>query len=236
VALVYSPAANWNVYGSLTHGLEHGGIAPRRTTNQFLALPANRSRQVELGVKGALADSLSVSAAVFQIRKGLEYTDARNTYVRNGDVTHRGLELAAQGKATAALNYGVSLMALRTEQQGTGQASIDGKRATDVPNFKSTAWLDYAVAAVPGLKVNGEWQYAGRKAFDVENRVFVPGYHVFGLGASYAMKAGATNVTLRARVVNVADKFYWRDVTQELGGYLLPGAPRTFRLSAQFDF
>jgi iron complex outermembrane receptor protein len=50
------------------------------------------------------------------------------------------------------------------------------------------------------------------------------------------MKAGATSVTLRARVDNVTDKFYWRDVTPELGGYLLPGAPRTFRLSAQVDF
>jgi iron complex outermembrane receptor protein len=37
-------------------------------------------------------------------------------------------------------------------------------------------------------------------------------------------------------VDNLFDKFYWRDVTPELGGYLLPGAPRTFRVSAQVDF
>jgi iron complex outermembrane receptor protein len=37
-------------------------------------------------------------------------------------------------------------------------------------------------------------------------------------------------------VDNVLDKFYWRDVTPDLGGYLFAGAPRTFRLSAQFDF
>jgi iron complex outermembrane receptor protein len=59
---------------------------------------------------------------------------------------------------------------------------------------------------------------------------------VFGLGAAYGMKIGTTHVTVRARVDNLFDKFYWRDVTQELGGYLFPGAPRTFRLSAQFDF
>ena len=62
------------------------------------------------------------------------------------------------------------------------------------------------------------------------------GYHVVGIGAAYGLKLGATNVTLRARVDNLFDKFYWRDVTQDLGGYLLPGAPRTMRLSAQFDF
>jgi iron complex outermembrane receptor protein len=95
--------------------------------------------------------------------------------------------------------------------------------------------VQYAVPAVPGLKLDGTWQYSGKKAFDVENRVFVPDYHVFGAGASYGLKLGATNVILRARVDNLFDKFYWRDVTPALGGYLLPGAPRTFRVSAQFD-
>jgi iron complex outermembrane receptor protein len=107
---------------------------------------------------------------------------------------------------------------------------------TNVPNFKSITWLEYALPVVAGLKLNGEWQHAGSKAFDPSNRVTVPGYDVFGLGASYPLRAGATKVTLRARVDNVFNKFYWRDVTQDLGGYLFPGAPRTFRASAQFDF
>jgi iron complex outermembrane receptor protein len=246
VALVYSVLPNWNVYGSYSQGMENGGIAPFGTSNENRALAPGRSRQLELGVKGTLGDSLTLSAALFQIRKGLEFTDlgqtvmvdgvAKHPYVRSGDETHRGLELAAQGKATGDLAYGLSLLALNTKQEGTGDPTLDGKRVTDVPNFKSTAWLEYAVPAVAGLKVNGDWQYAGRKAFDAENRVMVPGYHVFGLGASYALKMGATGVTLRARVDNVLDKFYWRDVTPALGGYLLAGAPRTFRVSAQFDF
>ena len=41
---------------------------------------------------------------------------------------------------------------------------------------------------------------------------------------------------LRAQVKNAFDKFYWRDVTPDLGGYLFPGSPRTFHLSAQVDF
>jgi iron complex outermembrane receptor protein len=127
-------------------------------------------------------------------------------------------------------------MALNTRQDGTGDPAIDGKRVTDVPSFKSTAWIEYAVPQLPGLKVDANWQYSGRKAFDVENRVFVPDYHVFGLGAAYGLKLGATKLTLRARVDNLFDKFYWRDVTPALGGYLLPGAPRTFRVSGQFDF
>jgi iron complex outermembrane receptor protein len=236
VALVYSPTSSWNVYGSYSHGLQNGDIAPMGTTNESAMLAPGRSRQTEIGAKAAVGDSLTLSAALFDIRQGLEYTNAANAYVRNGTETHRGLELGAQGKATRNLDWSLSLMALNTRQSGTGQADIDGKRVTDVPAFKSTAWVQYAVAALPGLKVDGTWQYSGKKAFDAANRVFVPDYHVFGLGASYPVQWGGTRITLRARAENLFDKFYWRDVTPELGGYLLPGAPRTFRASAQFDF
>jgi iron complex outermembrane receptor protein len=235
LALVYNLTREWNVYGLFSHGLQNGSIAPMDTSNEFRMLAPQRSRQVELGTKAALDNGLVLSAALFQIRQGLEYTDANNTFVSNGRQTHRGAELTAQGKATRDLDWSLSLMALNTRQQGTSDAGIDGKRVTDVPAFKSTAWVQYAVPAVPDLKLDAIWQYSGKKAFDVENRVFVPDYHVFGAGASYGLKLGATNVTLRARVDNLFNKFYWRDVTPELGGYLLPGAPRTFRVSAQFD-
>jgi iron complex outermembrane receptor protein len=236
VALVYSPTQDWNLYASMTHGLEHGGIAPIQTTFENTALAPSRSKQFEVGVKGALNNNVTLSAALFQVRKGLEYTDASNTFVRSGEQTHRGFEVSAQGKAAGSVQYGLSLLALRTEQEGTGRADIDGKRVTNVPSFKSSAWVEYSVAQVAGLKVNAAWQYAGRKAFDVENSVSVPGYHVVDFGAAYSTRVAGVPTTLRAGVNNVFDKFYWRDVTPALGGYLLPGAPRTVRVSAQFDF
>ncbi|NNG22139.1 TonB-dependent siderophore receptor [Telluria aromaticivorans] len=236
VALVFKPARDWSVYGSLSHGLQHGGIAEMGTTNENTALAPSRSKQAELGVKGIVNNATMVSAALFDIKQGLEYVNAAGTFVRAGEQRHRGVELAAQGKLGADLNYSLSLMALDAKQTGTGDASVEGKRVTNVPEFRSTAWVEYAVPALAGLKVDALWQYSGSKAFDAANRAVVPGYHVAGLGASYALKFGGMNTVLRARVDNVFDKFYWRDVTQSLGGYLLPGAPRTFRLSAQFDF
>ena len=234
VSLVYGLTPNWNLYGTVAHGLQSGGVAEMGTTNENEDLGPNRSKQFELGTKGQFGD-VALSAALFQITTGLEYTNAADTFVRNGDQQHRGFELAVQ-RGSGDLTYGATLMALRAKQEGTGDARYDGKRATNVPELKTTLWADYAVPAVPGLKVSGQWQYAGKKSFDPENTVDVPGYHVFGLGASYGLKTGTTAVTLRARVDNLFDKFYWRDVTQQLGGYLLPGAPRTLRVSAQFDF
>lgn len=236
LALTYQPSDNWMVYGSVNHGMQHGDLAPFQTTNEGHTLAPQRSRQVELGAKGVVSDSLQLSAALFQIRQGLEYTDANNYFVSNGQRTHRGLELSAQGRVLAGLDYSVSLLGLDTKQSGTGVADLDGKKVLNVPAFKSVAVLDYAVPAVQGLKVSGTWQYSVRKAFDPQNTVYVPGYHLFGLGAAYAARVAGVKTTVRANVDNVADKFYWRDVTQLVGGYLFPGAPRTFRVSAQFDF
>ncbi|PWF55056.1 TonB-dependent siderophore receptor [Massilia glaciei] len=239
VALVYMPAKNWSVYGSFAHGMELGGIAPMGTTNQFRPLDPNRSKQLEFGLKGVIDNNTSLSAALFQLNRSNEYTDytvPQGTYISNGERTHRGLEMAAQGSMSKDLKYSVSLMALKTKQSGTNDPTIDGKRVANVPAFKSTSLIEYAVPTVAGLKVRGIWQYAGKKAFDVENKTFVPGFSVFDAHASYDTKLAGMAVTLRAGVDNVFDKFFWRDVTPELGGYLLPGASRRMFVSAQFDF
>jgi iron complex outermembrane receptor protein len=235
VALVYSPRADLSAYASYSQGLQHGGVAPIETTNQNRALEPGKSKQVEVGVKTVIG-GISATAALFQIDQGLEYIDTTNTFVRNGQERHRGLELSAQGKVTRQLNVGVSVAALHTEQSGTGQDFYDGKRVTNVPAFRSSVFADYAVAEVPGLKLDADWQFAGKKAFDATNTTFVPKYHVLNLGGSYATKVGGMPVVVRAQLRNALDKFYWRDVTPDLGGYLFPGAPRTFRVSAQVDF
>ncbi|WP_373987978.1 TonB-dependent siderophore receptor [Duganella sp. BuS-21] len=235
LALVYNVRPNVAMYASYAQGLEHGGVAPLGTENKHRALAPSKSKQVEVGVKADLRQDLSATVALFEIRKGLEYIDADKYYVRNGEAQNRGLELALNGRATRELTVGFSATALNTQQRGTGSAKLDGKRVTDVAAFKSSVYADYAVPQVMGLKVGANWLYSGKKAFDAANTVFVPNYHVANLSASYATRIGNVGTTFRAGIDNAFDKFYWRDVTPDLGGYLMPGASRTFRVSAQFD-
>ncbi|KQQ39944.1 TonB-dependent receptor [Duganella sp. Leaf126] len=237
LALVYSLRPNVALYTSYAQGLEHGGVAPKGTVNERQALEPAKSKQVELGVKADIRNDLSATLALFQIRKGLEYVDAAsNVFVRNGQAQNRGLEMGLNGRVTRDLTLGVSATALNTRQRDTGQASLDGKRVTNVAAFKSSVYADYAVPQVQGLSVSANWQYSGKKAFDAENTVFVPKYHLMNFAAAYATRVGGVATTLRAGIDNAFDKFYWRDVTPDLGGYLIPGASRTGRVSAQFDF
>ena len=242
VALVYNPLDNVAVYGAYSQGMEHGGTADRKAANANEELSPSRSKQIEFGIKADVTPELMLAASLFQIRKGLEFNQPVTTsedkfyFVRQGQAQHRGLELSAQGKLSPELNLGVSVTALNSKQSGTGNAQYDGKRVPNVPAFKSAVNLDYRVPQVAGLSVNGSWEYSGKKAFEFNNNTFVPSYHVASLGAAYALRLAGKQAVLRATVNNVFDKFYWRDVTPESDGYLFPGASRTVRVSAQFDF
>lgn len=235
-AVVFKPAQQWSLYASFAEGLEHGGIAPFGTSNENKMLAPAKSTQFEIGAKADLQRDLSISAAVFRIKKPLEYINSSNTYVSNGEALHTGLELSVQGKLAPQWNIGASMTALDAKQQDTGIVELDGKRVMNVPKLKSSVYVDYAVADIRGLNLNATWQYAGNKVFSPDNSVTVPGYHVINLGARYTTQIAGTATTLRFNIDNALNKFYWRDVTQSLGGYLFPGAPRTYKVSAQFDF
>ncbi len=236
LAVVYKPSPSLSTYASLSRGLEHGGVAPIGTTNANKMLDAGRSKQIELGVKTIIANDINLSAAVFSINKPLEYTNAANTYVSAGKAEHQGLEFAAQGKLSSDWLVGASATAIDARQRDTNDPSIEDKRITNVPNFKSTVFTDYTAHALGGTHLTASWQYSGSKSFSPDNKVSVPSYHVFNAGARYALTANGVTTTLRFDVNNVFNKFYWRDVTQSLGGYLFPGAPRTYKVSAQIDF
>lgn len=236
VALVVTPQPGLAFYGSYAEGLQHGGQAGAFDTNANQVLNPSISKQYEIGLKKDVGNTLSFTAALFQVKAPLEYTDNTGTFVQNGDAVHRGLELGLTGRVTRQLLAGASLTALDAKQKNTGDPALDDKRNVNVPKMKTVAFLDYAVADMPGLNLNTTITYAGSKAFDTQNEVKVGGYTVVDAGARYATRIGNTPVRFNFTVYNVFDKFYWRDVTQDLGGYLFPGAPRTVKLTAQFDF
>ncbi len=241
VALVYSPRADLSLYATYAQGLEPGGEVPAGNPNAESVLDPNKSKQVEVGIKTDLTPDISVAAALFQIKRDNEYLNPTGMYVVAGKQVHRGLELSAQGRATRNLLMGASFTALQAKMEGTGDANVEGKRVGNVPKFKSAVFADYTLPQLPALGLNATWIYSSSKVFAPNSEIAalnkrVDGYHVLNLGARYRTKVGDTATTLRFGVDNVFDKFYWGDAANAFGGYLIPGAPRVFRLSAQFDF
>jgi iron complex outermembrane receptor protein len=246
VALVYSPTETLSLYGAYSQGMEPGGEVPSPLLNSESVLDPYKSKQVEVGIKADISPDMSVSAALFQIKRHNEYvtasgTDAIDAYVTAGEQVHRGLEVAAQGRATRNLMLGASFTAMEAKAQNTGDPDVEGKRVGNVPKFKSAVYMDYALPQMPAVKLNATWIYSTSKVFAPNSQIAslnkrVDGYHVLNVGARYATRIGETATTLRFGIDNVFDKFYWGDASNAFGGYLIPGAPRVFRLSAQFDF
>jgi len=136
---------------------------------------------------------------------------------------------------------GASFTALQANMEGTGDPNVEGKRVGNVPKFKSAVYADYALPQMPAVKLNATWIYSTSKVFAPNSEIAalnkrVDGYHVLNVGARYATKIGGKTTTFRFGIDNVFDKFYWGDAANAFGGYLIPGAPRLARLSAQVDF
>lgn len=242
LALVFKPQANMSLYGSYAETLSLGSVAPFWVSNANAVLPPSVARQLEAGVKYDVTPDLNLTAALFRIRKAYEYqqpdsSTAGFTYVQQGRQTNTGIELGASGKLSPRLQLGASVAITRARADGTGTAAYDNQQAVNVPRLRSAVYADYAVPGVDGLNVMGSWLYSAAKPVTRDGSVSLPAVHVFNTGLRYKLRLGGHEATLRANVDNLFDRRYWKDAGQYLGdSYIHLGAPRTARLSLQYDF
>jgi iron complex outermembrane recepter protein len=232
------------VYASFGQGVE-SEVAPGRAryTNAGEALPALTSKQFEIGIKGAL-DQVRWSAAYFDITRpmfgdlGLCDKTATCTRQVDGSAKHSGLELTSSTPAASAtqpwhLNGGVTLINAKRDGS-TIDASQNGLRPTNVPDWVLRLNAAYKITAVPGLQLTAHASHEGKRAVLPDNSVNIPAWTRLDLGASYSTKIANTQATWSFGVDNVMNKSYYKESPYQFGhAYLFPGAPRTARLSVQ---
>lgn len=238
IALVYSPDPRWSFYGAYAEGLEPGGEAPADANNAGVAMDPSKSRQIELGLKAELNNRMSFSAALFQIKRRYEFLPESfaSNYVQAGTDRRRGLELSADGRLTHNLLIGASLTTILADLEG--DARVAGKRVGNQPRHKAVLYGDYTLPSLPKMRLNASWHYSSSKLFAPNGtaKAKLAGHHVVNVGAQYMTDMNGVATTFRFGVNNLFDTFYWGDTSSAFGGYLIPGAPRTFRLSMQMDF
>ena len=241
VAASFALAPGETAYASWGRGVE-SDVAPDlpRYVNRGQALPAARSRQVEIGLKGGGTDS-EWALAAFDIRRplygdlGACDVDASCTRGLDGSQHHRGIE------ASLALRRGrwdgrAAVQWLHARTEGSADPALDGKRPTNVPASTLRLQAGYALAAITGLSVQGAATVESAREVLPDNSARIPGYARFDLGAKYETRHAGTTWTLRAGIDNVLDRRAWRESPYQFGhAYLFPMAPRTARLSLQAD-
>jgi iron complex outermembrane recepter protein len=243
VAASYAYAPDRMAYASWGQGVE-SEVVPNQPcyANGGQALPALKSRQAELGLKGS-SEGFEWGIAAFDVAQP-QFSDAGScasgdvaTRTRSLDGTqrHRGVE------ATAATQFGLWRVAggaqwLRARREGSSTGAIDGLEPTNVPARTLKLQAAYRVAQVPGLSLQAASLYESRRMVVPDNSASIPGYARLDLATRYDTDIAGHATIWRAGVDNVADRRAWRESPYQFGhAYLFPLAPRTLRLSVQLD-
>lgn len=231
-----------NVYVSWGEGVETEAAPNKPSTyvNAGAVLPASKSRQTEVGVKGQ-ADTLNWGVAWFNIHKPVngDLTDLSGLSRRaaDGDEHHQGLEGQA-GATFGTLRLDGSAMWLDAKRQGSADATVDGKTPTNVPRYTLKLQAAYRISALPGLSARAGIVREGSRYVLPDNTIEIPGWTRTDLGLIYVQRVSpATAVTWNAGVTNAFDQRAWRESPYQYGHvYLYPLAPRTWTLSMRADF
>ncbi|HTQ75269.1 MAG TPA: TonB-dependent siderophore receptor [Burkholderiales bacterium] len=231
-ALMWKPTASSLVYANFAQGLEPGGTAPDGSANAGEIMPPLVTEQFEIGGK-LETGGLTLTAAVFDMRRPLQYRDATNTWVQSGDQVHTGVEVLASGEITPSLRVVAGVMYLDAEQRNTGNPALDGKKVAGVPAWTANAWFDWRTGVVPGLFLNAGIYYADKQYFDAANLQSIPSWTRLDLGARYETAIGGKATTFYLVVENVADRSYWASA---LGNALTLGDPLTVKATARVSF
>ncbi|MDO9071866.1 MAG: TonB-dependent receptor [Rubrivivax sp.] len=230
-------------YASWGRGVESEVIPNRaRYIDAGQALAALKSRQVEVGYKH-VSRSLDWRVAAFDIERP-EWRDigscsADDSCERraDGSARHRGVEAEAEWRGSA-LSLRGSVLALRARREGSADATLNGKRPTNVPATSVKLQGAYNLSGVPGLAVLAFVTYEGERMVLPDNALATPGWTRVDLAARYTQRLGSNQSAVwRLGVDNLSDERAWKEAPFQYGhAYLYPLAPRTLHASVGLDF
>jgi iron complex outermembrane receptor protein len=234
--IVYKPAKGVSLYANYIEGLQQGQVAfGTDIDNVGQTFAPYKSKQKEIGIKYD-AGKLGMSAALFSTTQPSAYVQNRHFDVY-GEQRNRGIELSVFGTPVRGVRVLGGLTLLEAKQQHTAGGINDGKDVIGVPRTQLNVNAEWDVPAVRGLTLSARTVYTAKQYADASNQQRLPSWTRLDLGASYATRILDRDVSLRARIDNVAGRNYWASAGGYPGaGYLVLGAPRTFQLSATVDF
>ncbi|ACI91863.1 ferrichrome receptor FcuA [Afipia carboxidovorans OM5] len=231
--VVIKPWHNVSFYANYAEGLSQGTNVPmgQGFANEGTVLAPYKSKQGEAGVKIDWG-RVTTTAAVFQITRPSLITTPAMVRAYDGEQRNRGLELTAYGEILPGLRGMGSVTFMRPELTNPANAAERGNDAAGVPNRTLSAGLDWDTPWVEGLALNGRVIYTSGSYLTTANLLRYPDWTRVDIGARYKTAINGRPVTFRANIENLFDKTYWLTT----GTFVTVGSPRTYLVSAAFDF
>ncbi|ALM92592.1 MULTISPECIES: TonB-dependent receptor [Alteromonas] len=231
--LIYKPAESVSIYASYSKS-----FLPR-SGDQFLslsltsqALEAEEFENKEIGVKWNLSDSLSVTAAAFEVeRENGTAQDPNNpeASILTGTET-KGFEVQVVGKLSERWVINAGYSNLDGEEMGR---IVDGTLANrdlaQLPEHMLTLWNQY--------EVNDEWRvalgviYQSEQYASLNNTVELPDFVRVDAALYYDY---SEDVKIQLNVENLFDEDYFPSAHND--NNIATGEPLNARLSLQYKF
>ena len=241
VGLLWQPIKPISFYGNYVENL---GPNAYGTAISGQPLKAETGKQWEAGVKTELLDGrFSATLAWFHLTKNNMATPhpnpvlaARGIAVQTGEARSKGIELDIIGELLPGwqviANYAYTDTEITLAYDGT-----QGNRLPNIPRHAGNIWSTYAFQneTLRGLKVGGGVTLRSKREGDLQNDFQMPGYAVFNLMTSYAMKIGKTRVTAQLNVNNLFNEEYFPSsgLTRTR---ITVGTPRVFLGSLRIEY
>ena len=227
-----------NGYASYAKGVDLGSQAPIVAENAGQLLAPRLTRQVEVGLKNLqhLAGDWSVS--LFRMQRPFQFTDPQGlswaglgAFRQAGIQTHTGLELSSTASLGSHWGARTNLLWMQAQASETGVPAFDHVQVQNVPKRSAALALDWRPELAQGVELSLAANYRGQRNALADGSAVVGGYTRLDAGAVWRSRVLGSAVALEAKVSNLADRRYWRDVGEAYSADLLfPGAPRTATL------
>ncbi|WP_293728321.1 TonB-dependent siderophore receptor [uncultured Phascolarctobacterium sp.] len=239
-AIVYKASPNLSFYADHTETFTEGSAVGTSYNNDGAMLPPTKTKQNEIGMKvksGNLLHTLSLFDITQENAIDILVSEGPKYKVRalDGEERHRGIEYSVVGSLNKKWDaiFGVSY--LHAYQNKTQGGVNDGRVVSGIPRLSGDLALIYKPD--DSWNITGRINYTGttsiRETSSYAAPIDIPSATILDLGASYKTKWGNNPVTISAMCYNVFDRDYWYAAGSNSIGL---GAPRTFMVSAKFDF
>ena len=241
--VLYQPTRSQSYHLSYGTSFNTSADTYQYTTQAIASVPAEKSRNIELGAKlDWLGGQLSTRAALFRTEKYNERTtdsDFAGSYpVLSGKRHSQGVELDVVGKLTRDLEVYVSLSHIteaRIDKVGSAVAAgIAGSDVGLTPKNTGAVWLGYQVT--PKLRLGGGARGASKNrplqggTSAASTTASAPGYVAYDAMAEYSF---TPDLFAQLNVSNLTDKVYG---DQLYPGFYTPGEARSVKVTLGVRF
>lgn len=233
----YKPTENSSIYASHSESYTRAYLVGTSADilNPNASIDPIKLKQNEIGFKYKTGNMLH-GLALFQLEQGSVINDypvpgVSKYYVKDeGKDVYKGVEYTVAGKVSDKWNLMAGLMYLNAKRDKTQKGEKDGWYVNGAAKWNGVLALEYEADK------NNSWiarlNYSDKSHIN-DKGAKVPSYTVVDLGYQHKTQFKGMDLTINAMCNNVLGKDYWIGAREN---YVALGNPRTFTLSAQFNF